>query len=113
MEVLKCLLEKGNHQILTATYLNEAVRIIRENSPEMVITDTQLPILSDEMPENDIGVEIVREAQRMSPPIRVWLVSGNMIPTLQAKALGYGAEKAFAKIALRSELIAAGIISPT
>jgi len=112
MEILNRLLKKGNHEILTATYRNEAVCIIRENRPDMVITDTQLPILSDEKPEKDIGIEIVREARRMRPSVRTWLVSGDMVPALQAKALGYGAEKAFAKSNIKDELIASGIIPP-
>ena len=111
--LLKRLLQKGKHKIISAMCRNEGIRLMKEEKPDLVITDTQLPILEDSMPENKIGVEIVREAQRMKPHPRVWLVSNGMTDELKAEALRYGAEKAVVKDYLEAYLVAAKIIPQT
>ena len=67
-EGLKVALEIEGHKIMTAKDGDEAMRIVEENKPHLIITD----IL---MPERD-GIEIIILIKKQFPQIKILAISG-------------------------------------
>jgi two-component system, chemotaxis family, chemotaxis protein CheY len=65
---LQLLLERAGHEVFTAANGMEAVRLWRESSGDLVITDIQ-------MPEKD-GLETILELRQLSPLTPIIAMSG-------------------------------------
>ena len=65
---LQRVLERAGHQVFTASNGREAVRLWRECSGDLVITDIQ-------MPEKD-GLETILELRQLSPHTPILAMSG-------------------------------------
>jgi two-component system NarL family response regulator len=84
---LRTLLEEqGVHVIAEATDGAEAIARVREHSPDVVLMDINMPVMS--------GVDATREIVRMSPLTRVVVltisdIDGDVIDAVLAGASGY------------------------
>jgi YesN/AraC family two-component response regulator len=67
-EGLKVALEMEGHRALTASDGNEALKIVDESKPQLVITDII-------MPESD-GIEIICTLKNSNPDIKILAISG-------------------------------------
>jgi YesN/AraC family two-component response regulator len=67
-EGLKVALEMEGHRAFTACDGNEAIRMVNENKPQLVITDII-------MPESD-GIEVICTVKEQNPDIKILAISG-------------------------------------
>ena len=65
---LKVALEMEGHRAFTACDGNEAIRMVNENKPQLVITDII-------MPESD-GIEVICTVKEHNPDIKILAISG-------------------------------------
>ena len=81
--LLKFRLEKEGYKILTAVDGKEAIDLIEEHSPELILTDIMMPFIS--------GLEVishVRNKLNMKTPIIVFSSAGQEEIVLKAFDLG-------------------------
>lgn len=81
--LLKFRLEKEGYKILTAVDGKEAIELIEEHSPELILTDIMMPFIS--------GLEVishVRNKLNMKTPIIVFSSAGQEEIVLKAFDLG-------------------------
>lgn len=81
--LLKFRLEKEGYKILTAVDGKEAIELIEEHSPELILTDIMMPFIS--------GLEVishVRNKLNMQTPIIVFSSAGQEGIVLKAFDLG-------------------------
>ena len=81
--LLKFRLEKEGYKILTAVDGKEAIKLIEEHSPELILTDVMMPFIS--------GLEVishVRNKLNMQTPIIVFSSAGQEGIVLKAFDLG-------------------------
>jgi len=62
------ILEYGGYRVITAENGQDAVRLFRENSVDMLLMDVMMPVMN--------GVEAYRMIRETSPEIRVLFTSG-------------------------------------
>lgn len=67
-EGLKVALEMEGHKAITASDGNEAMRMLNEANPQLVITDII-------MPESD-GIEVICNVKEINPDIKILAISG-------------------------------------
>ncbi len=67
-EGLKVALEMEGHRATTACDGNEAIRLVEENRPQLIITDII-------MPESD-GIEVITTVKEKNPEIKILAISG-------------------------------------
>jgi DNA-binding response OmpR family regulator len=81
--LLKFRLEKEGYKILTAVDGKEAIKLIEEHSPELILTDVMMPFIS--------GLEVishVRNKLNIQTPIIVFSSAGQEGIVLKAFDLG-------------------------
>ena len=81
--LLKFRLEKEGYKILTAVDGKEAIKLIEEHNPELILTDVMMPFIS--------GLEVishVRNKLNMQTPIIVFSSAGQEEIVLKAFDLG-------------------------
>ena len=81
--LLKFRLEKEGYKILTAVDGKEAIKLIEEHNPELILTDVMMPFIS--------GLEVishVRNKLNMQTPIIVFSSAGQEGIVLKAFDLG-------------------------
>jgi len=82
-KLLQFKLEKEGYQLLIATNGKEAVNLIEDNRPDMILTDIMMPFIS--------GLEVishVRNKLEMKTPIVVFSAAGQEEMVLSAFNLG-------------------------
>jgi YesN/AraC family two-component response regulator len=67
-EGLKVALEMEGHRAMTASDGNEAMRLVIESKPQLIITDII-------MPESD-GIEVITSVKETNPEIKILAISG-------------------------------------
>lgn len=96
---LAAVLRKNRHEVLEAEYRNKAMRLLKDASPEILITDLAMPALSDS-PDLDLqaGFDTLREAKRLfGDRIRIFVMSSTLDEAERVLALRLGAEDAVMK----------------
>jgi DNA-binding response OmpR family regulator len=83
------LLERSGHRCIGAFDANEAIRIIDEESPDLVLTDLSLPDSS--------GIEVVRHVRAKSKATPIIVMSGHNTPELYDEARAAGANLSLLK----------------
>ncbi len=81
LTVTRDLLERGGHVVLVASTFEEGRRVLREDSPDLLIADVRLGAFN--------GLQLVATDRGRIPSI---IVSGFDDAVLQAEAAGFGAE---------------------
>lgn len=69
-ESLRFVLSRLGHSVRTAADGREALRLIKEEMPDLLVTDVF-------MPEKD-GFEIIQEARRLSPSLPIIAMTGGL-----------------------------------
>jgi DNA-binding response OmpR family regulator len=77
------LLERSGHRCVGAFAATEAIQIIDDESPDLVITDLSLPDSS--------GIEIIRHVRAKSELTPIIVMSGHNTPELNEAARAAGA----------------------
>lgn len=90
IEFQRRFLSRRGHQVWVATNTVDALKVIREIMPEVVLCDIRLE-------EDDSGLKILKEAKRLKPDMVVYLVTGLVDKALEEKALSLGAEELLIK----------------
>jgi len=90
------LLERSGHRCVGAFDAGEAIRIIDEESPDLVITDLSLPDIS--------GIEVIRHVRAKSPITPIIVMSGHNTPELNKAAQAAGANLSLLKPVSIAEL---------
>ena len=96
--LLKFRLEKEGYKILSAVNGKEAIELIEEHSPELILTDIMMPFIS--------GLEVishVRNKLNMQTPIIVFSSAGQ--EEIVLKALDLGATDFMSKPLSPNELV--------
>ena len=96
--MLKFRLQKEGYEILTATNGKEALELIQEHKPELVLTDIMMPFVS--------GLEIishVRNKLKLETPIIIFSAAGQ--EEIVIKAFDLGATDFMSKPISPNELI--------
>ena len=91
-KLLTLMLKKENHDIQTACDGKQGIRMAKELSPDLVITDLI-------MPEKE-GLETIREIKEFNPDIKIIAISGGGVvqPEMYLKmAEKIGADHSFTK----------------
>jgi DNA-binding response OmpR family regulator len=83
------LLQRAGHRCVGAFDAAEAIRIIDEESPDVVITDLSLPDTS--------GIEIIRHVRAKSAVTPIIVMSGHNTPELNKAARAAGANLSLLK----------------
>lgn len=100
-EMIKCLLEGEGYEVFTTGDGNLGVQIVKEEQPELLITDILMP--------DKEGLEIINELRQADSNLKILAISGGGIITADlylklANALG--ADKVLSKPFLNEELLA-------
>ncbi len=66
--VMRALLEDGDYEVLEAGDGNEAIRIVEDNAPDLLITDILMP--------GKAGIETIKELRQDHPNLRIIAMSG-------------------------------------
>jgi len=99
---LQLMLERAGHEVFVAANGREAVRLWRESSGDLVITDIQ-------MPEKD-GLETILELRQLSPRTPILAMSGghrNGRADVLGDAAQLGAFRTIAKLFVPREMLEA------
>jgi signal transduction histidine kinase len=83
VELFRDFLASHDYELFVAMNGEEAVRMLTEVRPEIVLTDINLPGLS--------GLEVMREAKRVDPEVSVIVVTGHASASSAIDALRQGA----------------------
>jgi len=98
--LLSRLLEREGYQVIKTTRGQEALEIILNEKPDLMVLDLNLPDLSGEM---------IYESVRQTPEVKnlpILIITGRNLPGLSAKCLNGGADAFLAKPFENSELLA-------
>ena len=82
--LLGAMLERLNHVVLTAASASEALRICREQSPEVIFTDYGLPGIN--------GIELAKRLKELNPAAPVILITGWTLDLPQAQLSSHGVD---------------------
>ena len=66
--VMRALLEDGDYEVLEAGDGNEAIRIVEDDAPDLLITDILMP--------GKAGIETIKELRQDHPNLRIIAMSG-------------------------------------
>ena len=94
--LIKRILERKGHKVVTFTEEEEAIEYVRENPVDIAILDIKLKRMS--------GVEVLEEIKKLRPSVRVIMLTG--YPTIETArdALRYGASEYLVKPIEKDEL---------
>ncbi len=67
-KMLTKLFEKNNYEVILAINGNQGIKLFKENSPDLIITDLI-------MPEKE-GLETIREIREINPDMKIIAISG-------------------------------------
>ncbi len=81
--LLKQLLEKQEHQVVTAPTASEGLRLIREEQPDVAILDILLP--------DENGLEMFHQARALDPKLPIVFVTASNSSTTAIEAMQLGA----------------------
>ena len=101
-DMLRQMLEREGYEVMDAPGGKEGLRLFRENSIDLIITDII-------MPEKE-GIEIIMELRQQFPDVKIIAISGGgrLDPAQYLRiAKSVGAQYAFAKPVEREELFKA------
>ncbi|MCV6608551.1 MAG: response regulator [Campylobacterales bacterium] len=82
--ILEALLKEYTKEIFEASNGEEALKIFKEKSPQIVITDGIMPIMD--------GIQLVKEIKKLDQKIPIIFISALDEPDLLARAVQYGIE---------------------
>ena len=94
---IQIMLEDAEHEVAVATSGQEALEILEEIEPDMVLTDLELPNMN--------GLELIDELQSKYPSLPVVLMTAHGSEEIAVKALRKGAASYVPKRNLDQELI--------
>ena len=97
--ILNLMLKKEDIEIEHVTTLANAVTFLKEQSPDIVIIDNQLP--------DGLGLEYIKEIKSNYPLIKIIMITGNTDTTDKATALQNGADIFLAKPFTKEQIQAA------
>jgi CheY-like chemotaxis protein len=69
VELRKMLLETAGHEVWVATSAGEALRLLTEQSPDLLLMDLGLPAIRD-------GLQLIRGARLLPSRVKIIVVSG-------------------------------------
>ncbi|TWU21196.1 Response regulator MprA [Novipirellula galeiformis] len=95
--LLRAMLEEDSHDVHVAGDGVEALELIFETMPEIVVTDMQMPNMN--------GLELVRALRKQHPAIPVILITAQGSEELSAQALQEGAAAYLPKSVVDEELL--------
>lgn len=101
-KTLKKLLEKNSYKVIDAQDGNQGIKLFKEHSPDLIITDLL-------MPEKE-GLETIKEIRELNPDIKIIAMSGGVVvePEMYLNiAKKFGAQYSFAKPIDNEELLLA------
>lgn len=99
LEVLRRNLEAAGYRVLTAPGVPEAIALLDEHTPDLVITDLKMPRVS--------GLDLVRHVRANCRNTEVMMITGYATVTGAVEAVKTGAEEYLAKPFTDEELLAA------
>lgn len=97
--ILNLMLKKEDVEIEHVTTLANAATFLKEQSPDIVIIDNQLP--------DGLGLEYIKEIKSSYPLIKIIMITGNTDTTDKATALQNGADIFLAKPFTKEQIQAA------
>ena len=97
--ILNLMLKKEDIEIEHVITLANAVTFLKEQSPDIVIIDNQLP--------DGLGLEYIKEIKSSYPLIKIIMITGNTDTTDKATALQNGADIFLAKPFTKEQIQAA------
>ena len=97
--ILNLMLKKEDIEIEHVTTLANAATFLKEQSPDIVIIDNQLP--------DGLGLEYIKEIKSNYPLIKIIMITGNTDSTDKATALQNGADIFLAKPFTKEQIQAA------
>lgn len=97
--ILNLMLKKEDIEIEHVTTLANAATFLKEQSPDIVIIDNQLP--------DGLGLEYIKEIKSNYPLIKIIMITGNTDTTDKATALQNGADIFLAKPFTKEQIQAA------
>jgi len=80
---LEHVLARAQYRVVSAKTAEEAVRLLRQSSFDLLLTDVKLPGID--------GIELARQAKAYNPRLPILVFSGMPDPGLETRALGAGA----------------------
>ncbi len=82
VHILRAMLEGQGWDVLSALGGEEALRIVRERHPDLVLLDIMMPRMN--------GIEVLREARRLAPGMRIIMTTafGDVGSYLESMDLG-------------------------
>jgi DNA-binding response OmpR family regulator len=83
-------LKRKNFSVLTATNSNEAIELIKRESPDIVFCDLRLD-------SESAGLDILVQARAIKPNIIFYILSGLVDREIEEKGLALGAKEILAK----------------
>ncbi|MDD2689121.1 MAG: response regulator [Candidatus Omnitrophica bacterium] len=90
VEFEKILLIKRNHEVFSATNISDAIKIIRSELPDIVLSDVKL--------DTDIaGLTIAEAAKKIKPEIVIYLITGLLDGEIEKRALKLGVMEILSK----------------
>lgn len=101
-KILKKLLEKNSYKVIDAQNGNQGIKLFKELSPDLIITDLV-------MPEKE-GLETIKEIRGLNPDIKIIAMSGGGVGEAGLylnMAKKFGAQYSFAKPIDNEELLLA------
>jgi len=100
LQMAELILTDAGYQVVTCTDGKEAIRLLRDESFDLILTDIY-------MPDQD-GLEVIRERRRLCPNVPVIAMSGMSGPhSMLGVAKQMGACQTVQKPFSRSDLLAA------
>ncbi len=97
--ILNLMLKKEDVEIEHVTTLANAANFLKEQSPDIVIIDNQLP--------DGLGLKYIKEIKSSYPLIKIIMITGNTHTTDKATALQNGADIFLAKPFTKEQIQAA------
>ena len=82
VRIISAMLEGHGWQVLAAHGGEEALRIIRDERPDLALLDIMMPRMN--------GIEVLREARRIAPELRIIMITafGDVASYLDSMDLG-------------------------
>ncbi len=90
IEFMKSYLSRRKYPVFTASITNQALELIKNESPDLVFCDMRL--------ETDIsGLNIVEQAKKLKPELIIYLVTGIIDREIEKEGLRLGAKEVLYK----------------
>lgn len=83
------LLRRGGHEVITATTCESALTALSGGTSRLVVCDVRLP--------DGTGLDVVRAAKRLDPPVRAIVMTAQPSEAGRREALASGADAYLAK----------------